>query len=319
MAAINVVAALEDLQIKSGPYQNGFEIAPNGRMSWYLVNLGLAGAVPSLTLDQCNDLVLPYLNLYIANLKANYTIDDVNFPEGRANPSNFVLQPSDSDDSYAATFFSLVDAYTTRTLNTGFVTANAAFLANMAGANHVDNRKSNGLVSVFQPPRRESYDVALLMDNCEVVKGLRDLLHVLARIGIGNSFILDCANEVALAIEQLWSPAAFAYRWADINTTTGSTFYPDCTAQVFPQLNTIYESSPHWPRAYRYLNAFCPGWEFGGYDPFPWMLLGRVAVMQGQLGKARRQIQHCENLFVSNRALVTINELGWYSLTKPLV
>ena len=102
--AIDVVAELKALRITAGPYAGGYEIAPNGRLNWYFTNLGLLPLVQRLSVPDLELYIRSYLDLYLRNVSASSTIQDVNFPFGRANPSVFTLVPSDSDDAYASTF-----------------------------------------------------------------------------------------------------------------------------------------------------------------------------------------------------------------------
>ena len=101
---IDAVAEIKALRIPSGPYAGGYELAPNGGLNWYFANLGLVAIVPMLGAADLQSHVLPYLNLYLANVNAaTSTIADIELPYGRANTSVFKKVASDSDDTYAAT------------------------------------------------------------------------------------------------------------------------------------------------------------------------------------------------------------------------
>src|SRR3989344_2246118 len=67
---IDAVAEIKALRIPSGPYAGGYELAPNGGLNWYFANLGLVAIVPLLGAADLQSHVLPYLNLYLANVKA---------------------------------------------------------------------------------------------------------------------------------------------------------------------------------------------------------------------------------------------------------
>jgi hypothetical protein len=54
------------------------------------------------------------------------TMDDINYPFGRVNPSVFTKVASDSDDSYAATFVSLAVRYVLASRNWTWWEANKA-------------------------------------------------------------------------------------------------------------------------------------------------------------------------------------------------
>lgn len=323
---IDLTAALMDLQIKEGPYTGGFEIAPHGMLNWYFTNLGLANMVACLTVDNARALVLPYMKLYISKLKSNMTIDDVAFPRGRFDREYFVLQNSDSDDSYAATFFSLVYMYTLHTHDSEFVKDNFGVLVDMYMRNIVFNRKDSGLVRVFQFPRGESYDVAFLMDNCEVLKGISDLLRLARCAGISSidfeRGIFGVMDGIGAGLKKLYVKQNKAFKVADGNSDAlNKTFYPGCTSQVFMQLNgvTVQGLNAYWARGFSFLNKHAPGWETGGYDAYPWACLGTVAALRGRTAQPQIQLKNIERLFINDRRFVTINELGFYSLTQQIL
>ena len=311
---LNISAILNDLQIKSGPYKNGFEVAPNGRLNWYFTNLGLITALPSLSEVDINALVIPYLTLYIAKVKADYTIDDVNFPQGRANPSNFTLQPSDSDDSYASSFIYLVYTTTVCLGDDSFYQTNKAAIEAIATHNLVNNRKANGLTSVFQYPRRTSYDVGFLMDNCESHLALTSLKTLSGTTAWDASLA-----SIESGLASLFSAADQAFLFSDITSTVQHTFYPDATCQIFPQLCEVNSLSSRFDAGWKFLTKWAPLWDTGIYDSYPWALIGSVAAIRLAGAKSRTQLSYIEGLFVSNRSLVTINEVGFYAYTTRVL
>lgn len=311
---LDISAILHDLQIKSGPYTNGFEVAPNGRLNWYFTNLGLAAALPALSEADINSLILPYLTLYLSKVKADFTIDDVNFPQGRANPSNFTLVASDSDDSYASSFLYLIYIVTVELGDDSFYQSNKALIESIALANLVNNRKANGLTSTFQYPRRTSYDVGFLMDNCESYLGLTAL-----KVLNGGTQYDAAILSIAQGLLSLFSVPDQAYVFSDITPMVGHTFYPDATCQIFPQLCGITSLSSHFDAGWKFLAKWAPLWATGIYDSYPWALIGTVAATRFAGAKAKSQLTYIEGLFTSNRALVTINEVGFYAATKRIL
>ncbi|MGN6167106.1 MAG: hypothetical protein ACTHQQ_02910, partial [Solirubrobacteraceae bacterium] len=95
-------------RIPEGPYRGGFLVAPNGKLNWYFANLGLRAFIRDMPTD-----VRTYLDLYIAHLRPDATIQDVIF--AGSDWDHPQLLDSDSDDSYAASFLSLAIAYTRQT------------------------------------------------------------------------------------------------------------------------------------------------------------------------------------------------------------
>jgi hypothetical protein len=318
--AIDVVAQIKSLRIPSGPYAGGFEIAPNGRLNWYFTNLGLLSIVQYLSAADLDAYVRPYLELYLRSLNANCSIDDVDFPLGRADPATCTRVLSDSDDSYAATLLSLAARYLRASGNWAWFDANKARLKDVAYRNLALAVKTNGLTSVFQAPRNASNSIGYLMDNCEALRGLRDFAALLRdRADADASYYDGFANAIGAAVARLFKPASLAFVPGDAYVSTDTSFYPGATCQVFPQAFGVAECQSQFDAGWAYLNKFAPGWETGGYDPYPWAILGFVAAKRGQSAQANTQLTTVEKKFTTNRSLVTINELGFYQRTRSVL
>ena len=318
--AIDVVAQVKSLRIPSGPYAGGFEIAPNGRLNWYFANLGLLPIVQYLSAADLDAYVRPYLELYLRSLNANCSIDDVDFPLGRADPSTFTRVLSDSDDSYAATLLSLAARYLRASGSWAWFDANKARLKDVAYRNLALAVKPNGLTSVFQAPRNTTNSIGYLMDNCEAYRGLRDFAALLRdRADADAAYYDSFANTIGGAVTRLYKAASLAFVPGDAYLSCDTSFYAGATCQVFPQAFGMGECQSVFDAGWAYLNKFAPGWEMGGYDPYPWAILGFVAAKRGQTAQATQQLATVEQKFSSNRALVTINELGFYQRTRSVL
>lgn len=316
---IDVVAEIRALRIPTGPYTGGFEIAPNGRLNWYFTNLGLLPVVQLLNANDLDLLIRNYLDLYIRNLTAADTIDDIGFPFGRVNPSSFTKIPSDSDDAYAATFISLAVRYVRASRNWTWWEFNKARIKEIAYRNLALTAKVSGLTSVFQAPRSQTNSIGYLMDNCEGYRGLRDLASLLRERSENteaNYYDLLAANAAQGMVQQTFNVASQAFTPSDANAVPERSFYPGTTCQVYAQAFGVNELAPLFDLGWRYLNSVTPNWEDGHFDPYPWAILGTVAAMRGQTTMARTQLTSIEKKFISNRALVTINELGFYQRTQ---
>ncbi|MFC7461068.1 hypothetical protein [Hydrogenophaga defluvii] len=319
---IDVVAQIKALRIPTGPYTGGYEIAPNGRLNWYFTQLGLLPIVQFLGAADLDTYIRVYLDLYLKNLSAAATIDDVHFPYGRANTSVFTKVLSDSDDAYAATFLSLAVRYVRASGNWTWWEANKARIKTVAYRNLALAVKRNGLISVFQAPRSETNSIGYLMDNCENYRGLRDLAGLLReRSEISDANYYDqIATNVATAMGNvIYNTAGRAFTPSDADPLPTKTFYPGTTCQVYAQAFGVHELSRFFDPAWNYLNAQSPQWEDGRYDPYPWAILGFAAAMRGQRSQAVAKQTAVEKLFTANRGLVTINELGFYQRTKSLL
>ncbi|HEX5390259.1 MAG TPA: hypothetical protein VFW67_10890 [Burkholderiaceae bacterium] len=319
---IDVLKEIKALRIPTGPYTGGYEIAPNGRLNWYFTQLGLLPIVQFLSAADLDTYIRVYLDLYLKNLTPAATIDDVNFPYGRANTSVFTKVLSDSDDAYAATFLSLVVRYVRASRNWTWWEANKARIKDVAYRNLALTVKRNGLTSVFQAPRSETNSIGYLMDNCEGYRGLRDLAGLLrerSEVNDANYYDLLASSTATGITNVIYNTAGKAFTPSDADPLPTKTFYPGTTCQVYAQAFGVSELARFFDPAWAYLNAKSPGWETGRYDPYPWAILGYTAAMRGLRAQATTQQASIEKLFTANRGLVTINELGFYQRTKSVL
>jgi hypothetical protein len=319
---IDAVAEIKALRIPSGPYKGGYELAPNGKLNWYFANLGLLPLVRVLSAADLDTHVRTYLDLYLANLEPNGSIQDIDLPFGRANPSVFKKVLADSDDAYAATLLSLASRYVVASGNWTWWEANKTKLKNMAYRNLALTAKPSGLTSVFQAPRSQTNSIGYLMDNCEGYRGLRDFAAVLrsrSELLDANYYDLLATNAAQGIKNLLYHLNTKSFLASDASAVPGKVFYPDTSCQVYPQVFGVTELEPLFVNGWTYLNSNSPGWETGKYDPFPWAVLGYTAALRGQTVQARSQLVAIEKTFVANRSLVTVNELGFYLRTRAVL
>ena len=304
--AIDVVAQIKALRINDGVLAGAYPIAPAGKVNWYFANLGLMGIVNKMSVADTDFYIRQYLDCFVRHVDLEGIIFDYG-PNGAEMP--------DSHDSYAATFLSLVWEYEKHSGDTTWATGNMPVLKLMAYNCLTTQVKPNMLTSVFR--NGVPSGIGYLMDNCEVYRGLRDFAALLRnRVDADAGYYDSFANQIPLGIRSLFSTA---YKPSDAHQSLETTFYPGTTCQVFPQAFGVAEMGDTFSPAYNYLNANSPGWEKGTYDPFPWAVLGYVAAVRNDAQKARTQLATINTLFQSNRALVTINELGWYQRTTDLL
>ena len=304
---LDAVTAIKALRINSGSLEGAYVVAPAGMVNWYFANLGLMGIVQWLSPSDLDLYVRRYLDTYLNFVMPDGTINDYT-SAGAVSP--------DSHDSYAATFLSLAALYVRTSYDYAWQARNTAKLKTIAYNCLTTQVKSNGLTSVFR--NQTPSGVGYLMDNCEVYRGLRDFAHMLQyRADPDADYYHQFATGVATGISGLF--AGTGYRYADAALNLETSFYPGTTCQVFPQAFGVLEVSNTYTAAYNYLNANSIGWQSGQYDPFPWAVLGYVAAVRGDTLRARSQLATIESRFQSNRAVITINELGWYQRTKDLL
>lgn len=320
-SGINAIAEIKALRIPTGPYAGGYELAPNGRLNWYFTALGLLPIVQYLNAADLDLHIRSYLDLYLRNLTAAGTIEDVDFPFGRANTKSFTKILSDSDDSYAATFLTLAVRYVRASRNWTWWEANKPRIKDMAYRNLALTAKRTGLTCVFQAPRSQTNSLGYLMDNCEVYRGLRDfasLLRERGELNDANYYDLLAANT-ASGVVGLFNVANNAFTPSDGSPTPETSFYPGTTCQVYAQAFGVTELASLYDRGWAFLEARTPRWENGQYDPYSWAILGYVAAKRGNVTQARAQLATIEKMFAANRGVVTINELGFYQRTKAVL
>lgn len=320
VSPINAVAELKKLRIASGTFTGGYLMAPGGRLNWYFTNLGILPIIQYLTSAELDLYIRTYLDLYLRRLEANSSILDIDFPTGPTGAFQTVL--ADSDDSYAATTLTLAARYLRASQNWAWWDANKAKLKTMAYRNLPVAVKPNGLTSVFQAPRSQTNSVGYLMDNCEAYRGLRDFAGLLRERGEAadaayyDSFATNITARISASLFDV-NRGAFMPSDADLVPTT--VFYPGTTCQVFAQAFGVKELAPYFDRGWAYLNRVTPNWQDGRYDAYPWAVLGFVAAKRGATAQAQGQLQMMNSKFITDRGLVTINELGFYQRSVSLL
>ena len=310
------------LRITTGPFAGGYRVAPAGRLNWYFTNLGLIAIIPRLSPAELDLYIRPYLELYLSQLQANGTIEDIEF--NNAAMTSYTRVPSDSDNSYAATLLSLAARYLRASANWEWWNTRQATLQMLAQVNIVSQIKTNGLCRVFQLPRTSSVsEYGFTMNNCEDYRGLRDLADLQALRGQPTlaAANLASAHQIGQAIESvLWDSSRAGYRVSDQDLYADTrSFYPGCCCQVFAQAFGVVESSSHDDAAWRFLNTHAPRWPREAYDPFPWCVLGYVAARRNDTERATQQLASTDARYQDDPALVTINELGFYLRTRSIL
>jgi hypothetical protein len=255
--------------------------------------------------------VRAYLTLYLAHCDpADQTIRDVVFNHDGGIPVATGTQLSDSDDAYAATLLSLAVRYVQLSGDEAWWQAHLPQLKQLARQNLLQTQKPSGLTRVFQDASRS--EVGYLMDNCEVWRGLHDFANALARRGDGEAGLFhQAADGVRRGVAGLYRARSGTYLPSDA-TPLGSSFYPDGTAQVFAQAFGLVSAGVRADAPWHWLNAQFTGWETGRHDAFPWMVLGYTAALRGERALAEAQMTTLASRYVSQRGVVTINELGFY-------
>jgi hypothetical protein len=213
---------------------------------------------------------------------------------------------ADSVDSYNATFLTLArelyDAgdQTSRT----YVDSIKPSLEQLA----------NTILALQQPDgltiALPGWQIAYLMDNSEVYRGLIDIAYLESNAFHDASQAAVYANaaaRVATGIQTLWSPASstFAYAKGETGGTLDpglwTVWYPDATAQIFPILQgVISPSSAQAESLWGAFNQAYTQWDtLDTPDGFPWALVADTAVLMDDTPSAEVYIQNAQTKYAA--------------------
>jgi len=212
-------------------------------------------------------------------------------------------QNADSTDSYAATFLSLAwNAWKTGDANARSFIAGHSYQLDVIGGVLIQTQQSDGLTWA-----KPDYQIKYLMDNCEAYRGLRDLASLFQN-AFGDSakaaYYNKAANSMQNGILGMWLNGTWAVYKNDIGGLAAPnmrTWYADASAQVFPVLMGVVNSSdPRAQQSYAAFNAAWPGWSslsFNSQDPFPWCLMGTAAAAMGDSARVSSYINTIQNKY----------------------
>jgi hypothetical protein len=292
---------IDYLEIISGKYEGAYLSAPDGYISWYFANLALVHNI-----DNQPRKVKKYLNLYLANIEPNFSILDVE------SDQKTKISP-DSNDSYAATYLQLASRYTQKTGDYTWFKTNLKSLKQIADKNLIDQQKSSGLISTFQ--NGKPHNISYLMDNAEVYAGLIKFANTLRAIDDKDADkYQNSANKITLGIDTLWDEKNHNWLVSDSSKATGKVFYPDLTAQIFPEMYglKIRNETLKFNQAYNYFSSNDQTWFKLQSDPYPWMILSYYNIQSNRnTGKATEMLQNFVLNLNNINSKYTINELGW--------
>jgi hypothetical protein len=289
-------------------------------MKYYFALRGLASVADD---PRWGTTVEDFLNLYLRKVDPKKGwIDDL-----RDYRSGEVEVP-DSDDSYAALFLLTASIYGSTEPGSKWWARNVASITKIADQVLVDNILASGLTRTYSRHRMDfseypnlapkdrdfkitMKDDAYLMDNCECYAGLTALANQLRRTKDASAEkYVKVASGIANGIEGLFHEEKEAFYVLESHKRafprfyeTDIRFYPHRAAQAWPQLFSVplgnaATTKRRYDCAWRYLNAGRDrnGWSRGfpadgSTDGFPWMALGCVAAMRGELEIARDQLE----------------------------
>jgi len=296
------VSYIKSCQLPSG----GFVLAPQDtRLNPYFTNL----ALPALLLCDEHESVKRYIDWFFTNLHPDGYINDFALTPGG---KELDTGKRDSEDSYIATFFTLIRQYQELTGDTETLLPRTDALKVMLSA-LLSLQQKDGLTWA-----KSSYRVKYLMDNCEVWKGLYDASALFSTLGEAESARL--AAEGAIRCKQgilgKWSRLRQSFACYDYTYPRWNKWYPDATSQAFPvvfgvlspldrESQVLYDKLiTHFP----HFSAFQTG------DMYPWMVIGRFAALMGDEKRVQQMLSMAEELYIfgPRHPYWLLHEAGFY-------
>jgi hypothetical protein len=236
-----------------------------------------------------------------------------------SNGAESATQNADSTDSYAATFLTLVwNAWQSGNASARSYILGLSYQLDVIGGVLIKTQQSDGLTWA-----KPDYQIKYLMDNCEAYRGLRDLASIFQN-AFGDvtkaAYYNAAADHMLTGILGMWLNG----RWAVYKDGLGrlaapnlGTWYADASAQVFPVLMGVVNSSDYRAQqSYAAFNAAWPGWpnlSFNSQDPFPWCLLANAAAAMGDTARVGTYINTVQGKYGAGYPWPFYNaEAGWF-------
>ena len=226
---------------------------------------------------------------------------------------------ADSTDSYAATFLSLAwNAWESGDATARSYIGSISYQLDVIGGVLIQTQQSDGLTWA-----KPDYQIKYLMDNCEGYRGLRDLASLFNALGDKTkaAYYTNAANAMQNGILAMWLNGTWAvYKdyYGDYIAPGLGTWYPDASAQVFPVLMGVVNSSDtRAQQSYASFNGAWPGWpklSYNSQDPFPWCLVGDGAAAMGDKSRLATYVSSIQSKYVNSGFPwpFYVAEAGWF-------
>jgi hypothetical protein len=289
MASLSLIDAQKTYLLRCRLPSGTFRLSPDSSViNPYFTNLAL------LTLVQLgeHEAVKHHLTWYLGHVAPDGTIHDYRLAGSREIDTG----KADSEDSYHATFFSLLAAFVKASGQTDWLVSRGSQLRILLDA----------LLRLQQNDGRtwakRTWKVKYLMDNCEVYQGLTDAAFLFREMGDHESAELarkraaDCLN----GIEATYDPARSSFAVMDREYPRWSKWYPDATSQAFPALYGIIPAASATAKLlYQQFTSHFPHFDtFRTGDLYPWMMIGEYARLMGDIERTKRMLTAAEELYI---------------------
>lgn len=324
------LGSIDECRLLTGPYANGYVVAPAGYLNVYFAAIALLGVLEERLVETKAflTLVLDVLCVPDDGLRGRFVIYDAFIlpTPGRKDP--------DSNDSYGAITNTLAYRYAKASGDWAWYASRINLLKDIAFYNNVSSIKpagvpGAGMVRTFQTTAwGPYYEICLTEDNCEVYEGMDALSKGLAVLGLAadSTYYANVRNGIGLSMHNptfgVWNEAGLCWATSDGRAPFNNSFYADAVTQVFPELFHVSSGNPPLDRQrYDYgwvkLNEAYPQWELNKPNDFPWMLLSTAAARRGAFDQAEAHMATVRRRYP--RGVFTINEAGWQRMTEKMI
>lgn len=286
-----------DCQLPSGTFLLGPD---RKQVNPYFTNLAL---IPLIRLGECKN-VQSHADWYLRNRNEDGYVNDFLVRGERLEDTG----TADSEDSYHATWFSLV----------------AELMRYEGDREWLRDREQEclelleGIARLQQKDgltwAKSSYRVKYLMDNCEVAKGLEDaafLFSLLENHAACREAKLR-AEACRQGILRMYSPLRKSFAVFNRSFPNWRKWYPDATSQAFPIMYGIAPPEIAHSLYQRITSSFPQFERFQTDDPYPWMAMGVCALRMGDYARVTRMLDTAQALYIEGprRPYWLIHEAG---------
>jgi hypothetical protein len=275
----------------------------------YFSNLALENLL--LLENETNDyaVVKKYLLWYLSYLNVDGSINDF-YIYTLSDKKEKNSYERDSVDSYGATFLSLLKIYVDESGDKKLLLDNKTKIRLVEDS--VLNLMDDGLTFA-----KADYSVKFLMDNTEVYKGFLDCSWIEKNVFEDSEraiYFQQKAEEVKQSIlkKMIKDESYFCVTLGSCSSIDLKNFYPDAVSQLFPIYYEIIDSkSDLAKKIWKDFNLNFPYWYKKDKpelvdDFFPWVFVGRVSLIMGDIQKALSMLESVEDLFL------TSHNYPWY-------
>lgn len=294
-------AFIHQCQLRSGT----FRLSPTSEViNPYFTNLGLLALTE---LGDCQP-VKGHLLWYLQHISPSGYVNDHRY----CYPTEMDTGAADSEDSYHATFFTLLHEYIKQSDEVTWLLSIHDQLTSILRS-LLKLQCPDGLTWA-----KHSYKVKYLMDNCEVYQGLIDASHLFRIIGDRKhaSLAEKCARNCKVGVANTYATSKEAFAIYDTTYPTWTKWYPDVTSQAFPIVYQISDTPSNTAISlYNKMINHYPHFEcFETGDHFPWMFMGLCSHAMGDRERVKKMILTAENVYIhgSKQSYWLLHEAGRY-------